>query len=376
MEFYVETGALQKAVKALSVTAKLNAKDFTGIISIEAKEDGQLNFVSNNSSTSVLYTINENVIVKTPGIAAVEFGKVKSFVMSFPVWSEGSGAKDFRFLYKDHKLNIFVSNITPGKKISTAKLKISDYDVHSVRQPMPFEKTVFGLNAEVILEAINKVSYAIDPSDARPFIQGMYFSVDKDNMYFAGTNGKLIAEYKFKNESGLTEGGFLLKYDFIAGLRRLVDGDKTVEFEIDDRAVKARFENLIFYGRPIIGHQFPDYKVPLGNFKNKLVLDKELLDVSSVIDSLNAEDNFRLTLEIKEGGLYLFTDFVHLEYTNVTDYKDNFVIDLNGTFLKSTIESIKDQKILVKFTDEKTPIIFDSANYENQKGLITPLRRR
>jgi hypothetical protein len=376
MEFYIETGVLQKAVKALAVTAKAGATDFSGLISIEAKEDGQLRFVSNNSSNSLLYTLTENIIIKTPGLAVVEFGKLKSFIMSFPVWNEGTGVKDFRFTYKDHKFTINVSNVLPSKKIATAKLKVIDHDVQAVRQPMPFEKTTIILNSEVILEATSKVLYAIDPSDARPFIQGMYLYFDKDYMYFAGTNGRLISEYKFKNESGLKDVGYLLKYDFVMGLRRLLDGNKDIEFEIDDRGVKARCDEVVFYGRPIIGHQFPDYKVPLENFKNKLVLDKEVLEVASILDSLNADDNSRLTFELKNGNLYLYNDFVNLEYEGVTEYKDNFIVDLNGTFLKSTIESIKDQKILVKFTDDKAPVIFDSANYENQKGLITPLRRR
>lgn len=376
MEFYVETGALQKAVKALAVTAKIGAPDFSGLISIEAKEDGQLLFVSNNASTAILHTINENVVVKTPGIVATEFGQFKSFVMSFPIWNEGTGVKDFRFVFKDHKLNLYVSNITPGKKIATGKLRLPEYDIHAVRQPMPFEKTTLVLDADVLMEATAKVLYAIDPSDARPFIQGMYLSFDKDYIYFAGTNGRLISEYKFKNESGMKEGGYLLKYDFIMGLRRILETNKNVEFEIDERGVKARIDNTVFYGRPIIGHQFPDYKVPLENFKEKLILDKEVLDVSSVIDSLSADDNFRLTFEVKNGNLTLFNDFVNLFYENITDYSKDFTLDLNGSYLKDTIEAIKDQKVLVKFTDDKTAIIFDSANYENQKGLITPLRRR
>jgi len=375
MEFYIETGALQRAVKDLGVTAKLNTKDYTGLISIEAKEDGEVRFISNNTQNSLLYTLNENVIVKTPGVFVVEYGKIKNFVMSFPIWSEGAGVKDFRFVVKDGKLTVLVSNITPNKKVSTGRLKLLGFDQYAVRQPMPYEKTVFSLNSDVILEATNKVMYAIDASDARPFIQGMYLAFDAKSIYFVGTNGKLISEYTFKNESGLTEGGFLLKYDFVQSLRRLVGDNQRVDFEIDERNVKAKFGNVVLFGKPIIGHQFPDYKTPLENYKYKLVLDKDNLDVTSVLDSLNAEDNFRLTLEIKDGTLTLYNDFANLCYENI-DYKDNFIVDVNGTFLRSTVDVIRDQKIVMKFTNEQTPVIFDSANYENQKGLITPLRRR
>jgi DNA polymerase III sliding clamp (beta) subunit (PCNA family) len=375
MEFYIETGALQRAVKDLGVTAKLNTNDYTGLISIEAKEDGELRFVSNNAQNSLLYTLNENVIIKTPGVFVVEYGKIKNFVMSFPIWSEGTGVKDFRFVVKDGKLTVLVSNITPNKKVSTGRLKLLGYDQYAVRQPMPYEKTVFSLNSDVILEAVNKVMYAIDSSDARPFIQGMYLAFDAKSIYFVGTNGKLISEYTFKNESGLTEGGFLLKCEFVQSLRRLVGDNQRVDFEIDERSVKAKFGNVILFGKPIIGHQFPDYKTPLENYKYKLILDKDNLDITSVLDSLNAEDNFRLTLEIKDGTLTLYNDFANLCYENI-DYKDNFVVDVNGTYLRSTIDVIRDQKIVMKFTNEQTPVIFDSANYENQKGLITPLRRR
>jgi hypothetical protein len=41
-----------------------------------------------------------------------------------------------------------------------------------------------------------------------------------------------------------------------------------------------------------------------------------------------------------------------------------------------TVDVIKDDKILMQFSDDKGVLLFDSGNFEDQKALIAPLRRR
>ena len=44
--------------------------------------------------------------------------------------------------------------------------------------------------------------------------------------------------------------------------------------------------------------------------------------------------------------------------------------------MKETVEHIKDDKVLLKFSNETGCLVFDSSNFENQKALITHIRRR
>ena len=109
MNFSIEAADLQKAIKLLSVTAKMNTKDSTSVILLDANENNTVVFLSDNNSTALSF-FSTKVIVKTPGIVAIEYGKIKSFVSSFHPWNGKYGVKDFYFYVDDNKLNISVVN--------------------------------------------------------------------------------------------------------------------------------------------------------------------------------------------------------------------------------------------------------------------------
>ena len=54
----------------------------------------------------------------------------------------------------------------------------------------------------------------------------------------------------------------------------------------------------------------------------------------------------------------------------------DYSVDLNGKHLIQTIEAIKDDNILFKFGGENDFAIFDSSHFEDQKALISSIRKR
>lgn len=377
MDFSIETGDLQKAIKLLSVTAKMNTKDSTGMVLIQASQDNCIKFLSNNNSTALVYTA-DRAVVRTPGTTTIEYSKIRSFASSFPAWNEKNGVKDFNFLLEDGKLNISLTNVYENGKTSKGSLTLPTYDVYNIRSPKPIEAPTFTLNSNIFRSATSKVLYAIDPSGNQPFVQGMNVNFDDENIYFVGTTGKMLSEYKVKNVSDLREGNFTLRYDFIMALRRALGEDTQILFELDDREVKAAFENICLWGRTIIGHEFPNYKPVLKSYANSILLDKEVLsgNLAPFADVLDPDDNYRLTLTIKDRIISLSCDMASFTYDNPIDYNGEFVIDVNGQAMIQTVDVIKDDKIFVQFSDDKGVLLFDSGNFEDQKALIAPLRRR
>lgn len=378
MEFSIETKELQKAVRFLGIVSKANAPDFTGRVLIEANENNTILFVANNNSTSIT-VLSDKANVTTPGSIVILYSKIKTFINSFTPWNDTFGTKEFNFTCPDNEhVTIAVNNVYESGKKSKGKLKIRCYNDGRLQKPAPFVDTHFILNSNMFKKAIGKVVYAIDPNEIRAFIQGMNITFDKDDIYFAGTNGRILSEYKVKNSNELNEKNYVMRYDFIMGLRRAIGEETQIFFEIDGRSIKAKFDNVVFSGKLVIGHDYPNYKEVLENFSKTIMVDKDALIsvLAPFMDILDSEDNNRLTLEIKDKKFQVYNDEASFECDFDVDYNGEFIIDMNGRFVFDTVDSIVDDKILIKFTDEKNVLIFDSGTFEDQRALITPIRRR
>jgi hypothetical protein len=64
------------------------------------------------------------------------------------------------------------------------------------------------------------------------------------------------------------------------------------------------------------------------------------------------------------------------DYDEKVDYDKEFVIDVDGKAMIDTVNAIKDDVLLLKFSHDMGCFIFDSGTFEDQKALITPVRRR
>ena len=378
MNFCISTSELQQAIKLLGVTAKINSVDAAGKILIEADESGNVSFFSNNSSTAIS-CVSTNAKVKSPGETSIFYNKIRSFVTAFKPWDEEDGAKEFCFNLKKDGLYITVDNTHPDGKTTKGKLKVGHFLPELIQKPKPFGEVNFILNSAMFKAAVDKVIYAIEPNDFhRHALQGMSVQFDKDNIYFAGTNGRVLSEYQIKNISDLTEGSFILKYDFIMGLKRLLGEETQLFFEINDKVINVKFDDIIFTGKPLVGYTYPEYKSALGGFEKSIVVNKEVLmsNVSPFVDILDPDDYHRLTFSIKDKQLVFESDQAKFVTEQDIDSDVELIVDVNGLLMKETIEHIKDDKILLKFSNQTGCLIFDSSNFENQKALITHIRRR
>jgi DNA polymerase III sliding clamp (beta) subunit (PCNA family) len=369
---------MRHVVRALDVVVKRNTNDSIGRILIESdSEKNTVIFTCNNGSEVVSYTASK-VSVKESGSASIAFGKIVRFISSFIPWEDTYGLKEFRFLKTDKDLKIIVENIHENGKKSKGSLKLDLFDVNSIRKPKPLDKANFILNSAIIKTAINKIVYAIDPAGAAQYLQGMCIRFDKDSIYFTGTNGKMLSEYIVKNNGDLTEGSYILKYNFIMGLNRVLNDDADISFEITKNRVNVMFDNIFYSGEIIVGRTFPDYEASLDAFSNMIVLSKDVLmgHLYPFLDVLDSDDYNRITFSIKNGKVTIYNDFANFEYDESVDYGDDFIVDVNGQFFIQTIEAIKDDKIKIKFSNSDGNLIFDSNTFEDQKALVTHIRRR
>jgi DNA polymerase III sliding clamp (beta) subunit (PCNA family) len=379
MEFIISTEAIQKAIKVLSVVTKANAIDATGRILIESTENNTVELVANNGNTSALYTV-EDVEIIEPGRLSVGFSNINNFIMSFRIWDGESGSKTMRFKSSEKNITIVVDNIYGNGKKTKAQLKLVSFNPLLITTPKKFEKNDLILNSTIFRNATNKILYAINQKAdyGLAALQGMNIQFDENYMYFAGSDGRVLSEYQVNNVSGRLTGNIILHYDFIMGLRRLINDNIKMAIEINDNSISVKFNNIIFTGRLIIGQEFPDYRKTFEQFSKYLNFKKDFLveALSPFIDVLDAEDNFRITLEIKDKLFKLYNDHANMESEIDIEGGLNISIDVNGRLFLSSIDAIKDEAILIKFSDNNQFIIMDSSTYNDQKAIVSTLRKR
>ena len=378
MKFKVDILSLQKAIKFLGVVVKINALDASGIVLVEAK-DNIVNFSAHNGSTGISFRV-PTIEMKEEGETAVAYSKIKTFVASFKPWDGSVGVKEFVFSSAEKTTSITVDNIYISGKSTKGKLRLSNFNPAIVTKLPPFSQQSFTLNSTIFKAATDKVLYAINPNADFDFpaLQGMNVLFDKNNISFAGSDGIVLSEYQVKNVSNYTGDNIIIHYDFLMGLRRLTTDDTPILWEIKDRRVTVKFDEVLYSGRLIIGSEYPDYKPTFDKYETYINLSKDFLmgSLYPFTDVLDAEDYNRITFKIKDGVLKIYNDNLSFESDQDIPIGTELDIDLNGKLLIQTIDSIKDDFILFKFSDADGFAIFDSSSFNDQKALMTPIKKR
>ena len=374
MEFNIELGELQRIFKALSV---ITSSDSVGNILIEVKED-RVDFIANNGSIA-LESFSDKCVIKKEGVVSIIYDKLRFFISPFDPYNGTSGAKDVKFKTTEKAVNISIDNIYEDGTTSKGKLRLDKLNIYAIQRPKPFNQATFILSSGIMKTAVEKVLYAVNPQEVRSFIQGVCMEFDENSIYFVGTDGLVLSQYTMDNNSKLKEGKYTIKYDIMSSLLRLLQDDYEQLFvEIENDRIKIKFGNVYVEGRVIIGHDYPDYKTLLEKFQESIVLDKEmLLKIVIPFNEISDKDDYhRITLSVKNNKMEVYNDNLHFDYNENITFNSDFVIDVNARLLQKTINAVKDNKLFMKFSDEKGLLIFDSCHHENQKSLITPIKRR
>jgi len=374
MEFSIDVGELQRILKVLSVVVSSAS---LGQILIEAKENS-VEFIANNSSIAVEY-FSDKCAVKTPGAVSIMYDRLRFFVSPFEPHNGTFGAKDVKFKVTEKAVNVNIDNIYEDGTTSKGKLRLDKLNIYAIHRPKPFNQATFILSSGIMKAAVEKVLYAVNPQEIRSFIQGVCIEFDNKNVYFVGTDGLVLSQFTMDNNSTLNNGRYTIKHDIMSALLRLLQDDYEQLFvEIENDRIKIKFGNVFVEGRVIIGHDYPDYKALLERFEDNIVLDKEMFMKTVVpFNEISDKDDYhRITLAIKDKKMKIFNDNLHFDYNENIEFDGAFTIDINARLLQKTINAIKDNKLFMKFSNEKGLLIFDSSNHENQKSLITPIKRR
>lgn len=380
MEFLVKTQDMQRAIKLLSVVAKVNTASFEGRVLISTETD-KVKFLVNNGKTGMVHTIPAKVIDE--GEVSVVYGKIRVFIMTFLPWDGTVGAEEFVFKSDGTKLSINASSLHLNGAVAKSELKVDLIETESIPRISSIESPNMILNSSIIKTAVDKVLYAVSTKDsivAYTMCICMIFS--DEFIKFVATNGRVLCEYKVKNDCSIKGGAYLLTHEFITGLRRIITDDVQLFWHVSANVAKIDFDNTLFQGyiqQIDLKDQYPDYEQKFSLFETVISVDRDVLlsGLQSFVDILNGDDFHRVSFIIENNKLILNTDVSHFELFDESFPADlQMAIDVSGKDMLNTLHSISDSNIKLKFIDKDNGLVFESAGYDLQQAYVVNLVRR
>jgi DNA polymerase III sliding clamp (beta) subunit (PCNA family) len=383
MKFSIKLNELQDILKALRTCVKPSSDEPSARINIFANKDA-VYFITSDNLNSIKVTSTTAQLL-SEGRVAVLYSKLHPFINSFRYYAEGTGGvEDVVVKLNDKSLSVSVKNYSSDGSCSNTRVRLPCFSEITEDNLFKFDRTDFVLGSSMLKATLDKISFTLDPLHNVTFLRGASLLFTENEIHFAGTNGIVISEYTVKNTSNSQGVSYILSYDFVKSFRNILSflvhkEESSIEFFIEKGKIKVRTNNIILVGNLIVGYEFPDYRSELLREKKyKLSLGKDIVlaNIIPAISSLDKEDNYRLTFKYDGKCVTFYNDNFEASF-NVGDEDDCDVkVDVNGRFFKNIINCINDDKILFMFSDENTAMCFDSDMFEDQKCLITPIKRR
>jgi len=375
----MDSDVFHKAIKLFSSVSK-KSDGPEGKVLIERIDDVSIRIVANNGSVSLPRNVS--------GVVAIDFDKVVfsyndlySFALSLPCWDGKNGVKEFTIKDLNNDYLIFTEMFYLNGKSSKSKLKLKAYDINLVKVFSTVNAISFNLNCSVVNKAIRKVLYAVDPNDTRQFIQGVCLKFYKNKLSLAGTNGMLLSEFEIRLDQDIEDSTYIIKYDFLYTLSKLLNNtsNDVVIITIDDKSISAIMKDMCLSGKRVVGYTYPEYKNELNKYEHVVSIYKEVIfnGVAPFLSILDKDDHNRVSIRFSKNGVSIYSDTSLFEFNDDIPFDGDLTIDVNGLSLLHTISAIDDPVLLIKFSSSSDGnLIFDSSTSENQKSLITYIKRR
>lgn len=374
MEFKISVGELQTIVSKLANAVRINEDDATGMMRIEASDE--LVFKTTTGSIHVIITADTGEVIKK-GKVLCRFRDVKGYILKFMQLIDDYGTKDFHFIVGNDEGVIKTKTLFPDSKPSYKTLKFDLFNIKEFQPVKPFGEAQLIINSNILKQGIEKVLHCVDPRDIRRALKGLQITVNENKIIFVGTNGVKLAEDTMDISADIKQLSHIFRHDLAAILRAILDDDSQVFMSFESNHICIKSNNMYIVGSLIIGEDYPNYKA-LFKCANTITFPRsDFTDtVNTVMDVLDPEDNYRLTLNFNGKKLLLKNDRVEAIHDFDVEFASNLDVDINGMFLASILRDFMGERLEVHFTEGNNYLIFKPENDDKHVALLTVVTRR
>ena len=280
----------------------------------------------------------------------------------------------------DVPLNFSVDASNYGIEISSGegKYRLAGQNAETYpAMPVMNETAQTIMPASMLVNAINKTSFAAANDEMRPQMSGIFCDMTPESITFVATDAHKLVRYRRTDIHSDEAASFILPRKPIALVKSILGSNKEeceVNVQYNNTNVKFTFDNFVIICRLVDG-KYPNYEaaIPKEN-PNKLTLDRTtFINVLRRVSLFSNQSTYQVRLSINERDIKISAE--DLEFSNDAhetipcSYEgDPMEIGFNAKFLTEMLTNLDTEQVLMELSHpSRAGILFPINNDEASK---------
>lgn len=248
--------------------------------------------------------------------------------------------------------------------------------------PKPDSTESVSISAHLLLEAINKTTFATSTDELRVAMTGVFVQIDFTKITFVATDAHKLVKYTFSGMQGDVNTSFIIPKKSLTLLKNALPQNGQVEISFNKSNAFFTFENHSLVCR-LIDAQYPNYNavIPIDNPNEMTVGRTDFLNSLRRIAIYANKTTNQVILNIDDGSLTI--EAQDLDFSNeateqlTCDYSGSAItIGFNAKFLIEMLNVLDTDDVLMQLSSpSKAGILLpqDAPDDEELLMLVMPV---
>lgn len=243
----------------------------------------------------------------------------------------------------------------------------------------------FEINSDLLLELINKTSYAISNDETRLHFNGIYIQEVENKLRAVATDGHRLSLIETDLDIGDNESltnGVIIPRKGVYELKKVAESypDKTLKISVDDSYMYVNYDDQYQLGIRLIAREYPKYQAVIPNKTNySLTVEKEnLFNAVKRIKIMSNEKSNGVKIHLMNNNMTILANHPSLGDARETipvDYEGRELeIGFNAKYLMDSVNILDSEDVTLELNNEFSAVVVRSNKMQNYLGIIMPLR--
>lgn len=236
------------------------------------------------------------------------------------------------------------------------------------------------IDKSVFVDSVRSVAFCASKTEIKPEISGVYIYNKENNLYFVATDTYRLAE-KVVYFDTIGEINVILQNKNINTILSLFEGDGVINIDYYEEGIIVTDKENIISIRSVNGN-YPDYRQLFPKEWNRVIKIKKdafgkvlqttiMLSENDKVVNFEFDKNF-LKIKADQKSMGSLTEFIEIINVNSEQNMTDFNIYYNPVFVQEGLTKIKDQEVIMYFTEERRPMFITSDKDKTFIYLVMP----